>query len=96
MAPSGLQVADEQFSTLAPETGYESEITIDQDTKQPLGFESGDLYKGGRFYVKTSSGYAVVEFRMVPGNNYFRLTSYLNPNPRSRNLEFDLNKVYSH
>jgi hypothetical protein len=92
-APSGIQVANDQFATEAPDSGYEPEIAIDQDTKQPSGFQSGSLYKGGKFYVKTVSGYALVEFRMVPGNNYFRLTSYLNPNPSSRNLEFDPAKV---
>lgn len=89
-APSGgLQVAEDEFSAVAPEFGYESEIVIDEDTKQPLGFQSGSLYKGGRFYVKTNSGYALVDFRMVAGKKSFRLTSYLNPNPNSRNLEFD-------
>ncbi len=88
-APLGLQIADDQFSTVAPEFGYKSEVSVDQSTKQPSGFQSGSLYKGSRLFVKTASGYALVEFRMVPGNNYFRLTSYLNPNPNSRNLELD-------
>ena len=92
-APSGLQVAEDQFASVAPESGYESEIAIDQDTKQPSGFQSGSLYKGGRFYVKTTSGYALVDFRMVAGKKSLRLTSYLNPKPGSRNLEFDPAKV---
>lgn len=89
-APSGgLQVADSEFATVAPESGYESETIIDQDTVQPTGFQSGSLYKGGKFYVKAASGYALVEFRMIPGNKSLHFTSYLNPNPSSRNLEFD-------
>jgi hypothetical protein len=84
----GLQPANDEFATVAPEEGYVPEIGIDQDTPQPGGFQSGTLYKGGKFYVKTSSGYALVEFRMIPGNKSIRVTSYLNPSG-SRNLEFD-------
>lgn len=85
----GIQPVNDEFATIAPESGYQSEITINQDTPQPGGFQSGSLYKGGKFYVKTSVGYALVEFRMIPGNKSVRLTSYLNPNTNSRNLEFD-------
>jgi hypothetical protein len=35
-APSGgLQVVDNEFATVAPESGYESEITIDQNLYRP-------------------------------------------------------------
>ena len=61
--------------------------------KQASGFQSGTLYKGGRFYVKTSMGFALVDFRMVPGNKSLRLTSYLNPDACSRNLEFDAQRA---
>lgn len=89
-APSGgLQIARDEFSVLAPESGYQPEVALDQDTPQPTGFQSGSLYKGGRFFVKTPSGYALVEFRMIPGNKSLRFTSYLNPTPGNRNLEFD-------
>ena len=92
-APSGgLQAVDNEFATVAPEAGYESEIAIDQDTPRASGFPGGSFYKGGKFYVKTASGYALVEFRMVPGNKSLYFTSYLNPNPNSRNLEFDPTK----
>jgi hypothetical protein len=46
------------------------------------------VYEGGRFYLKTKDGYALIELRMVPGGQYFRLQSYLNPTG-SRNLEYD-------
>jgi hypothetical protein len=92
-APGGLQIASDEFAAVAPESGYKSELTIDQNTVQPSGFQSGSLYKGGKFFVKTSSGYALVEFRMVPGNKSVNFTSYLNPIPGSRNLEFDPSKV---
>jgi len=89
-APSGgVQMASDEFSVLAPASGYVPELTIDQDTPQPAGFQSGSLYKGGRFFVKTAAGYAVVEFRMVPGNKSLHLTSHLNPDTSSRNLEYD-------
>lgn len=93
-APSGgIQVASGEFSVLAPELGYQPELTIDQDTPQSAGFQSGSLYRGGQFFVKTISGYALVEFRMIPGNKSLHFTSYLNPNTSSRNLEFDPAKV---
>ncbi len=93
-APSGgVQSANVEFPVMAPDTGYVPEMTIDQDTPQPPGFQSGSLYKGGRFFVKTDAGYALVEFRMVAGNKSLRLTSRLNPNPSSRNLEFDQSKI---
>jgi hypothetical protein len=93
-APSGgIQLASDEFATVAPETGYESVLTINQDSPQPAGFQGGSLYKGGRFYVKIPLGYAVAEFRMIPGNKSLHFTSYLNPKPSSRNLEFDLNKA---
>ena len=88
-APGGLQTANDEFAALAPESGYKSELLIDQNSVQPSGFQSGSLYKGGKFFVKTTSGYALVEFRMVPGNKSVNFTSYLNPIPGSRNLEFN-------
>lgn len=89
-APSGgVQPANVEFPVTAPDTGYVPEVTIDQDTPQPPGFQSGSVYKGGRFFVKTGSGYAIVEFRMIAGNKSLRLASRLNPNPDSRNLELD-------
>ncbi len=92
-APSGgVQSANVEFPVLAPEKGYVSEVTIDQDTPQPPGFQSGSLYKGARFFVKTGSGYALVEFRMIAGNRSLYFTSRLNPNPDSRDLELDPSK----
>lgn len=85
----GIQAVNDEFATTAPESGYQPEVIINQDTPQPAGFQSGSLYKGGKFYVKTASGYALVEFRMIPGNKSIHFTSCLNPNPKSRNLEFD-------
>jgi hypothetical protein len=41
------------------------------------------------FFVKTPVGYALVEFRMIPGNHDLQFKSYLNPNTSSRNLEYD-------
>ena len=85
-SPSGgVQVANVEYATSAPESGYKPMVYLDQDSAQPPGFQGGTLYKGERFYVKSASGYGFVEFRMVPGNQYLRLTSRLNP--RSRNLE---------
>jgi hypothetical protein len=84
----GIQQTAEEFATLAPESGYQPEITIDQTSHLPDG-QSGNLYKGGRFYLQTPSGYAVIDIQMVAGNNSLRFSSYLNPNPTSRNLEHD-------
>jgi hypothetical protein len=87
----GIQPADEEFATLAPDNGYMPAITIDQDTKQRLAFQSG-LYKGGRFFVKTPVGYGLIEFRMIAGDSDFQFTWRVNPNLSSRNLEEDSDK----
>ncbi len=85
----GIQPANDEFATIAPISGYQSELTINQDTTLPNGFQDPGLYKGGKFYLKTSVGYALIEFRMIPGNSDFQFSSYLNPNTNSRNLEYD-------
>ena len=84
----GIQQTTDEFATLAPESGYHPEVTIDQNSPQPNG-QSGNLYKGGRFYLRTPAGYALVDVRMIPGNKSLRLSSYINSNSNSRNLEHD-------
>jgi hypothetical protein len=85
-APTGgVQPVKGEFTTTAPGDGYLSEFVMTQESPNTL--QSDTLYKGGRFFVKTSAGYAVVEIRMIPGNRDLRFTSYLNPNMSSRNLE---------
>ncbi len=84
----GIQECKNEFPVEAPETGYQEKISLNQDSPQPQAFQSGSLYKGGRFYLKSPAGFAVVEFRMVPGNKSIRFISYLNPNGRKLDSQF--------
>lgn len=82
----GLQVTDEEFAFLAAESGYRPSLLLDHDTPKPPAWM--ELYEGGVFFVKTPTGFGRVELKMIPGKDWMRLTSYVNPSG-SRNLEFD-------
>jgi len=84
----GIQLTTDEIAAQAPETGYLSDVRIDQDMRLPPGMHSGSLYKGGRFFINTSEGYGLVQFRMIPGRGSLHFTSYFNPSG-SRNLEYD-------
>jgi hypothetical protein len=82
----GLKSTLEEFPYEAPESGYEPSVMSEYDTPKPVGVDGG--YQGGVFYVKAPKGYGRVEIKMMPGNNFARITSFWNPSG-SRNLEFD-------
>jgi hypothetical protein len=87
--PNGeIQICNAEFPTEAPDSGYTKKVILNQDSPQPSAFQSGSLYKGGRSYLKTSSGFAVLEFRMIPGNKYIRVVSYFNPLDRKLVTQF--------
>lgn len=82
----GLQVTDEEFAFLAAASGYRPSLLLDHDTPKPPAWM--ELYEGGVFFIKTPTGFGRVELKMIPGKDWMRLTSYVNPSG-SRNLEFD-------
>jgi hypothetical protein len=83
----GLIERTGQFDFEAPEEGYQSSIEL----KMPATAEkwSSDLPK--EYFAKLPNGtYARFSIEFYAGHrNFVVLTSYLNPAPGSRNLEFD-------
>lgn len=86
----GLVISTAEFPIEAPETGYIETIEVTDKTAKPVVWQ-GD--NGAAFFVKTSQGYGRVTVRNTPGAAWVYVTSYFNPNPNSRNLEFDPAKV---
>ncbi|MCC6355465.1 MAG: carboxypeptidase regulatory-like domain-containing protein [Verrucomicrobiae bacterium] len=80
----GIQVTDEEFPFLAPESGYQPSLVVDHETPKPPAWV--ELYEGGVFFVRTPQGFGRVELKMIAGKDWMRLTSHLNPS-ESRNLE---------
>jgi hypothetical protein len=84
--------SDEEFLFKAPETGYQSTLSINAKIDDP----KYSPFQKFRFYVKTGAGkYAAVEAKVNLWNNMagasFSAIIYYNPSG-SRNLEFDQNK----
>ncbi|MBK8478800.1 MAG: carboxypeptidase regulatory-like domain-containing protein [Opitutaceae bacterium] len=82
----GLALATDEFPFEAPENGYESSIVVDSQTPKPVIWQ-GD--NGTAFFVRTPQGYGRVTVRNTPGMAWVYVSSYFNPKPGSRNLEFD-------
>ena len=83
----GLLARDDPYAFEAPEAGYQpsDEISMSQDALQ----WSPEVSRN--YFVKLTDGtYARLEFTVIAGgDHFFRITSYLNPTPGDRNLEFD-------
>ncbi|MCX6937919.1 MAG: carboxypeptidase-like regulatory domain-containing protein [Verrucomicrobia bacterium] len=86
----GLVLSTEEFPFEAPENGYAPFIEVTDKTPKPLVWQSDN---GAAFFVKTPQGYGRITVRNTQGAAWVYVTSYLNPNPNSRNLEFDPAKV---
>jgi hypothetical protein len=83
----GLIRRSEGFNFEAPADGYQSEETIDMPASTP---NWSDLFNQEYFVQLPSGQYARIEFRLAAGGyNFFNITSYLNPTPGDRNLEYD-------
>ena len=82
----GLVISTEEFPFEAPDKGYEPVVAITERTPRPPVW-AGD--NGATFFVKTPQGYGRITVRNTPGSAWVYVTSYFNPNPNSRNLEFD-------
>lgn len=81
-----LALATAEFPFEAPENGYQSSVVINAQTPKPAVWQ-GD--NGTAFFVRTPQGYGRVTVRNTPGMAWVYVSSYFNPKPGSRNLEFD-------
>ncbi len=76
------------FDFEAPSDGYAESNEIDMPATAGRQWRS---QASGNYFLKLANGtYARLEFRMVAGgDHFFRVASFLNPNPGDRNLEYD-------
>lgn len=82
----GLALATDEFPFEAPEDGYTASVEVTSKTPKPKVW-TGD--NGTGFFVKTSHGFGRITVRNTPGMSWVYVSSYFNPKPGSRNLEFD-------
>jgi hypothetical protein len=87
----GLVERKGQFDFEAPAAGYQPAIEVNMATTA----EQWTSRLTRQYFAKLADGrYARFSIRFYAGSrNFVVLESYLNPNPGSRNLEFDPNKV---
>ena len=85
----GLTERKEEFDFEAPADGYRPSDEINM----PQTAERWSPQVSREYFVKLADGrYARIRFEMVAGgDNFFSISSYLNPKPGSRNLESDPN-----
>jgi hypothetical protein len=83
----GLIERKNDFAFEAPADGYRPSDEI----VMPQNAERWNPQASRQYFVKLSNNhFARIEFEMVAGgDHFFSITSYLNPTPGSRNLEFD-------
>lgn len=87
----GLIERSDQFDFQAPTEGYKSSDEIWMSSNAERWHPQVQRH----YFAKLSRGrFARLDFTMMAaGDHLFRLESYLNPKPGSRNLEFDPKKV---
>ncbi len=83
----GLQPRAGEFDFQAPADGYKPSDEIAMSAKDPHWRSEATR----EYFLKLANGdYARIKFTMYPGgDNFFNITSYLNPTPGHRNLEYD-------
>ncbi len=83
----GLQSRTGEFNFQAPADGYKPSDEIVISAKDP----KWDSEVTREYFLKLANGeYARIKFTMCAGgDNFFSVTSYLNPTPGHRNLEYD-------
>ena len=84
----GLQSrAGGEFDFIAPEDGYQPSDEINMSASDP-NWRGTTTHE---YFLKLANGdYARINFSIGAGGyNTFEITSYLNPQPGHRNLEFD-------
>jgi len=87
----GLVERKDEFDFIAPETGYRPMIEFNMLKDAPEW--KGD-FQDEYFLRLKDNRYARMEFRMTSrGDHFATVTSYLNPSPGARNLEYDPEKA---
>ena len=83
----GLVERKGKLEQQAPEEGYKPEVEI----HMPVTAQLWCANFGNEYFLKLGSGiYARARLEMIAGGEHFvSITSYLNPKPGSRNLEYD-------
>ena len=89
----GLRIRDDSFAFEAPENGYQSSDEIIMVHNAPQW--SPEVSRN--YFVRLEGNlYARIDFEIIAGGDHFvRITSYLNPETGSRNLEYDPRKRIS-
>jgi hypothetical protein len=60
----GIEPTSEEFPFQAPADGYQSSINIDHNSPHTAGWPDEE---GGRFYIKTTAGYGLLELHQTRG-----------------------------
>jgi hypothetical protein len=81
----GIQTRTGEFDFEAPLDGYQSNDEIDMSASAP----HWSYLANREYFLKLANGdFARISFTMCAGGeNFFIVTSYLNPKPGHRNLE---------
>jgi hypothetical protein len=89
----GLQSRIGQFDFEAPTDGYQPSNEIDM----PANADQWRQQVQKSYFVQLGNGdFARIDFQMIAGgDHFFTITSYLNPTPGHRNLEYDPNQTAS-
>ena len=89
----GLQPRSGEFNFEAPTDGYQVNDVLDM----PASATPWSKVISREYFLKLANGdYARVSFTMRAGGaHFFSITSYLNPQPGHRNLEYDPNQTTS-
>jgi len=88
----GVALATDEFPFEAPQEGYTSSLDITSTTEKPPVWQ-GD--NGAVLFLKSAVGYGRITVRNTPGMAWVYVTSYFNPKPGSRNLEYDPAKAWT-
>jgi hypothetical protein len=85
----GVIVSTDEFMYRAPESGYESRLTISVSAKDPKWSADKEV----SFYLKSRGTYARVQAKFMTDSEKpttgFDVEAYINPKVGSRNLEYD-------
>ena len=86
----GVQERPDLFQFQAPLAGYQDEISFSKAASMPRE-DWKDHIDDEFFVLLPSKNYARVKIHMVALKGGCQIESFLNPDPNSRNLEFDSN-----
>lgn len=86
----GLIPATDEFLVEAPASGFQSSLDLTPQTPKPPKWQMG---QGGAFYLKAGQNYGRLDIEMEPGNDWFHIKVWVNPQVGSRNIEDNGNKL---